>query len=69
MTAIALDDHPAFEWFVPQVSHIRTDIRRWVTRVPQWVDNVAKGKEDRRETLIHAEFVEGGTIGPARSSG
>jgi hypothetical protein len=30
----------------------------------RWADNVANGKEDRRETLIRAEFVEGGTIGP-----
>ena len=64
VSLITLDDHPAFEWFQPEVSHIRTDTRRWVPRVVQWVDNVANGKEDRRETLIRAEFVEGGTIGP-----
>lgn len=59
-------DHPAYEWFDPEVSHIRTDTRRWVPRVVQWADNVANGKEDRRETLIRAEFMEGGTIGPVR---
>lgn len=64
VSLVTLDDHPAFEWFQPEVSHIRTDTRRWVPRVAQWVDNVANGKEDRRETLIRAEFVEGGTIGP-----
>jgi LacI family transcriptional regulator len=64
VSLITLDDHPAYEWFEPEVSHIRTDTRRWVPRVVQWADNVANGKEDRRETLIRAEFVEGGTIGP-----
>jgi DNA-binding LacI/PurR family transcriptional regulator/DNA-binding transcriptional regulator YhcF (GntR family) len=66
VSLVALDDHPAFAWFVPEVSLIRTDTRRWVPRVVQWAENVANGKEDRRETLIRAEFVEGGTIGPAK---
>jgi DNA-binding LacI/PurR family transcriptional regulator len=64
VSLIALDDHPAFEWFKPEVSRIHTDTRRWVPRVVQWADNVAKDREDRRETLIRAEFIEGGTIGP-----
>lgn len=67
VSMIALDDHPAFEWFEPEVSYVRTDIGRWVPRVLQWVENVAKGKDDRKETLIKAEFVEGGTIGPVVS--
>lgn len=66
VSLVTIDDHPAFEWFHLKVSHIRNDTRRWVPRVVQWVDNVANGKEDRRETLIRADFVEGGTIGPAR---
>lgn len=65
VSLVALDDHPAFAWFTPEVSHIRTDARRWVARVVEWIGNVAQGKEDRRNTLIRAEFVDGGTIGPA----
>ena len=64
VSLISLDDHPAFEWFEPEVSHIHTDTRRFVPRVVRWAENVANGKEDRRETLIRAELVEGGTIGP-----
>jgi DNA-binding LacI/PurR family transcriptional regulator len=64
ISLISLDDHPAFEWFKPVVSRIHTDTRRWVPRVVQWADNVAKGRDDRRETLILAEFIEGGTFGP-----
>jgi DNA-binding LacI/PurR family transcriptional regulator/DNA-binding transcriptional regulator YhcF (GntR family) len=65
VSLVVLDENPAFSWFEPQVSHVRADTRRWVPRVLQWVDHVAKGKEDRRETLVYGEFVEGGTIGPA----
>lgn len=66
VSLVALDDHPAFEWFVPGVSHIRTDTRRWVARVVEWIGNVEHGKEDRRNTLIRAVFMEGETIGPAK---
>lgn len=64
VSLVALDDHPAFDWFQPKVSHVHTDTRQWVPRVVRWVDHVANGKEDRRETLIRAEFIVGGTIGP-----
>lgn len=66
VSLISLDDHPAFEWFEPKVSLIRTDTRKFVPRVVKWAKNVANGREDRRKTLIRSEFVEGGTIGPAR---
>ena len=66
VSLVSLDDHPAFEWFVPEVTHIRTDTRRWVPRVVRWAENIANGREDRRETLIRSLFVEGGTIGPTR---
>jgi len=38
-----------------------------VRRVVRWAANVANGHPDTRQTLTKAEFVEGGTIGPARS--
>lgn len=66
VSIVTLEDHPAFAWFEPKVSHIRIDRRRWVPRVVQWVDNLANNKPDRRDTLIRAEFVAGGTIGPAK---
>lgn len=65
VSLVSLDDHPAFEWFEPQVSHVRTATRTLVPRVARWAENVAKGREDRRETLIRSVFIEGGTIGPA----
>ncbi len=64
LSLISLDDHPAFAWFDPAVSVITTETRKWIPRVVRWVDNVASGREDRRETLVRAEFVEGGTMGP-----
>lgn len=65
VSIIVMEDHPAFEWFDPDVTVISTSTRRWVPRIVEWVDNIAKGREDRHKTLIHSKFIEGGTIGPA----
>jgi DNA-binding LacI/PurR family transcriptional regulator len=68
ISLVVMEDHPAFEWFDPEVTVISTSTRRWVPRVVQWVDNVAKGKDDRHKTIIHSKFIEGGMIGPAPKS-
>ena len=57
-------DH-AFEWWKPPVSHIRWDYGPVVRRIVRWAANVSRGREDLRQTLTPAEFVEGGTVGPA----
>lgn len=67
VSLVCMEDHPAFEWFHPQVSHVFNDTKRWVPRMVQWVENIAKGKEDTRETLFPGVFIEGGTIGPAKA--
>ena len=38
-----------------------------VRRVTRWAANVSRGKEDLRQSLTPAVFVEGGTIGPVRT--
>ena len=52
-------------WLRPSMSHIRWDHRPVVRRVLQWTANVSQGKKDVRQIDSVAEFVEGGTIGPA----
>jgi len=29
----------------------------------QWVNNISRGKEDLRQTLTKAEFIDGDTVG------
>jgi DNA-binding LacI/PurR family transcriptional regulator len=67
ISLIVLDPDPSFMWTEPQISHITYDSRLWVRRAVRWATNVARGKEDRRNDLTNATFVEGGTIGPAPS--
>ena len=58
------DADSAFSWCEPLVSHIRWDSRPVVNRMVQWVNHVARGKENRAQHTTLAEFVEGGTVGP-----
>ena len=65
VSLVCTDPDPAFEWFSPSIAHVFWDSSKVVQRVLRWANNVANGKEDRRQSLIKAAFVEGGTIGPA----
>jgi DNA-binding LacI/PurR family transcriptional regulator len=66
VSMICTDASPDFDWCKPSVAHIRWDSRPLVRRIVKWTGNVSRGMEDKRQTFTHAEFVPGGTIGPAR---
>jgi len=57
---------PTFAWCQPSIAHIRYDLRLVLRRVVRWAGNVARGKADGRQSFTKAEFVDGGTVGPAR---
>jgi hypothetical protein len=69
VSLVCTDGDPHFAWCKPSIAHIRWDIRPVVRRVLRWAANVSGGREDRRQTLTKAEFVEGGTVGPAPAAG
>lgn len=58
------DDDPTFEWCEPRPSCIQWQSHPWVNHIVRWVDNVASGRDDRRQIFTKAKFVERGTIGP-----
>lgn len=66
VSLVCTDHDPSFEWCDPPIAHIRWNSQPVVRRILQWSTNVSCGKEDLRQTLIPAEFIAGGTIGPAR---
>jgi len=61
---ICTDPDRSFDWCIPSIAHIRWDSDPLVRRILRWVENVARGKEDLRETITPAQFVAGGTVGP-----
>lgn len=68
VSLICDDPDAAFGWMQPSVAHIHWSFEPLARRVAQWLEHVASGKEDRRQTLFRAKFVEGGTIGPVAKS-
>jgi hypothetical protein len=67
VSLVCAEPDPTFAWCLPTIAHFNWDYRPVVRRVVRWADNVARGKEDRRQTLTKIEFIEGGTIGPVQS--
>jgi DNA-binding LacI/PurR family transcriptional regulator len=65
VSLVCADFDPRFHWCQPTIAHIRWNHRRVISRVINWANNVSHGKEDLRKTTTKAEFVEGGTVGPA----
>lgn len=68
VSLIFSDPHPTLEWCVPSLSHISYDSTDWVRIILRWMKNVSHGKDDRRQIFTKAEFIDGGTIGPAANN-
>ena len=67
VSLICTDNDPTFVWCEPTIAHIRWDYLPAVRRIGHWAANVSHGKKDLRQTSTKAEFVDGGTVGSARS--
>jgi len=67
VSLVCTDGDPTFVWCRPSVAHIAWDHRPVARRVVRWANNVARGKDDRRQTYTKAGFVEGGSVGVAPS--
>lgn len=65
VSLVCSDPDPTFSWYIPRVAHISWDSRPLIRRIVQWANNIKNGKIDKRQTITKAEFIEGGTIGPA----
>lgn len=65
VSMICHDADEVFDWQMPVVSHFHWDSSLLTRHVLRWVRQVSRGKANRRQTLIKADFVEGETIGPA----
>lgn len=62
VVCISMDYHESFEWCRPRAPHFHCDERQYVKRTVQWVNNMARGKKDVRQTDIFARFDDGGLL-------
>lgn len=65
VSLICTDPDPTFDWCQPAITHFAWEQKPVVRRVVRWVNNIAKGMDDRRQTLTGIKIVEGETMGPA----
>lgn len=68
VSLVCTDDDRTFSWCDPAVARIAWDSGPVVRRIVRWAANVSRGKKDVRQPLTPAEFVPGGTVGPAKPS-
>lgn len=59
------DVDPAFPWCTPQIAHIHWENTPIVKRIVNWATAISMGREDVKQIVFPAEFLPGGTIGPA----
>ena len=69
VSLISLSSDPNFDWCTPSIAHIRWESGPVVRRLVQWATNVTRGRKDLKQTVTPAEFISGGTIGPAPTGG
>jgi len=65
ISLVCADPDPTFSWYSPSIAHVHWDSGKVVQRVVRWANNVARGKQDLHQYLAKADFIEGGSIGPA----
>ena len=65
VSLICTDPDRSFEWCRPTIAHIDWSIDKVVRSAERWAAAVSHGRDPRRKPLVKAEFVDGGTVGPA----
>jgi DNA-binding LacI/PurR family transcriptional regulator len=65
VSLVCTDGSGDFAWCKPTVAHITWDYSPIVRRIMRWVNNIARGIDDSRQSFTKAKFIDGGTIGPA----
>ena len=65
VSLICIDKASYFNRFQPSISYVSWNDQPIVNRIVRWTNNIRQGKEDTRQSMIDAEFIEGGTVGPA----
>lgn len=65
VSLVCADDDPVFSWCRPTVACIRWKSAALAHRILRWAEHVQQGRGDRRQSTTRAEFIDGGTIGPA----
>lgn len=65
VSLICSEPDPTFAWLTPSVAHMSHDPNLVDRCIVRWTNHIARGRDDRGQSFTKAEFIEGGTLGPA----
>lgn len=66
VSLICMDNDPVINWCVPTIANIRLESKNVVRHLMSWAKNISHCKKDVRQHIYQAEYVPGGTVGPAK---
>lgn len=66
VSLICTDGDPYFDWQYPTIAHMRWDSSSWVSHIIKWAKSISKGRVNIKQHITRCDFIEGGTIGPAK---
>lgn len=68
LSLICADSDVLFYWRNPSIASFRFDSKSWVRHALRWALKISTGEEYLRQIRSKAEYIDGGTVGPAPSS-
>jgi DNA-binding LacI/PurR family transcriptional regulator len=69
VSLVCQDPDPGFAWCIPTIAHIAWDPEPVVRLIVRWAAKAGRSGRDVKQTLTAAEFIPGGSIGPAPKVG
>lgn len=66
VSVICMTDEQVFRLHEPTIAHFRMPEKEHVVDMTRWVEEVAKGRPNKRQRIFHAVYVPGDTVGPAK---
>ncbi len=65
VSLICCDPDPTFSWLLPNVAHINWEPQSIIRHIVRWAIDITSGKINHKQITTKADFIEGGSIGPA----
>jgi DNA-binding LacI/PurR family transcriptional regulator len=66
VSVVFLIEEPVFRRCLPAIDHFRAPMKEHITNIARWVKGVEVGRPNQRQVILDAEYIPGGTVGPAK---
>lgn len=66
VSLVCMMPDPVLRMWSPPLAHFDWPLSQHINRMTRWVEGVARGRADQRQSILDVSFAPGGSIGPAR---